>query len=131
MSQPASRESRPTRVVYIVDDDEAVRDSTSLLLKSEGFAALEFPSADAFLEHFDPVKSGCILLDLHMPGMSGLELLELMKARGIETPVIVISGRRDPALNELVMRAGAMAILSKPSKDDDLLSLVSRAFEAR
>ncbi len=66
-----------------------------------------------------------------MPGMSGLELLELLQSRGSKTPVIVISGRRDSQLDELVMRAGAMAILGKPSSRDDLLALVRQAFEAQ
>lgn len=123
-------DGRPDSVVYIVDDDEAVRDSTSLLLKSVGIVALDFPSADVFLEHFDPVSAGCILLDLHMPGMSGLELLELLHDRGIETPVIVISGRSDPVLNDLVKRAGAISILSKPSNDEDLLALVKKALDS-
>jgi len=115
------------RLVYVVDDDEAVRDSTCWLLKSVGIVPADFPSADLFLEHFEPAKAGCILLDLHMPGLSGLELLELMRAREIETPVIVISGRRDPLLNEMAKKAGAMAILSKPSSDEELLALVQHA----
>lgn len=115
------------RLVYVVDDDEAVRDSTCWLLKSVGIVPADFSSADLFLEHFEPTKAGCILLDLHMPGLGGLELLELIRAREIGTPVIVISGRRDPLLDEMVRKAGAMAILSKPSSDEELLALVQHA----
>lgn len=83
------------RPVYIVDDDEAVRDSIRLLLESSGFAAQEFASADLFLKS-ETADMGCLLLDLHMPGISGLELLRLLRSRGIRRPVIVVSGRRDP-----------------------------------
>ena len=114
--------------VYIVDDDEAVRDAIRWLMKSVRIPAVAFPSADDFLEKFDPDLAGCILLDQHMPGMSGLELLELLRSRNVKTPVIMISGRRDPLLDDLVKRAGALAILSKPTGDDELLALVHEAF---
>jgi FixJ family two-component response regulator len=118
-------------LVYIVDDDDAVRDSTFWLLKAAGKEAAAFPSAGAFLEGFDPGRKAVILLDLHMPGMSGLELLELLRARAVRTPVIVISGRRDPQLDELLTRAGAMAILSKPSDKTELLALVTQALDSQ
>ena len=115
--------------VYIVDDDEAVRDSMRLLLESSGFLARDFASADLFL-HADSADMGCLLLDLHMPGISGLELLRLIRARGISQPVIVISGRRDPVLDAEVWAAGASALLSKPFDDQQLLDLIQRALAA-
>ncbi|HJR55362.1 MAG TPA: response regulator [Rhizomicrobium sp.] len=118
-------------IVYIVDDDDAVRDSTVWLLKAAGLGAVAFASAGAFLESFDPRRKAVILLDLHMPGMSGLELLELLQARRVRTPVIVISGRRDPQLDELVTRAGAIAILGKPSGKTELLTLVRQALDSQ
>lgn len=116
--------TRPS--VYIVDDDEAVRDSIRLLLESSGFAAREFASADLLLD-MDTADMGCLLLDLHMPGISGLELLRLLRARGIKRPVIVVSGRRDPVQDAEVWAAGATALLSKPFDDQQLLDLVAQA----
>ena len=118
-------------IVYIVDDDDAVRDSTFWLLTAAGLGAEAFASAGAFLDSFDPGRKAVILLDLHMPGMSGLELLELLQARRVRTPVIVISGRRDPQLDELVTRAGAIAILGKPSGKTELLTLVRQALDSQ
>jgi FixJ family two-component response regulator len=115
--------------VYIVDDDEAVRDSTRLLLESSGFVARDFASADLFLQT-DSGDMGCLLLDLHMPGISGLELLRLIRSRGVKQPVIVISGRRDPAQDADVWAAGASALLSKPFDDQQLLDLIEQALRA-
>jgi FixJ family two-component response regulator len=120
-----------TGLVYIVDDDDAVRDSTFWLLKAAGIDAAAFPSAAAFLESFDSGRKAVILLDLHMPGMSGLELLELLQARAVRTPVIVISGRRDPQLDALLTQAGALAILGKPSGKTELLALVGQALDSQ
>jgi FixJ family two-component response regulator len=126
-----STASSGIRSVYIVDDDAAVRDSIKWLMKSARIPAVGFQSADEFLEKFDPELAGCILLDQHMPGMSGLELLELLRGRGIKTPIIMISGRRDPLLDDLVKRAGALAILSKPVGDDELLALIQQAINSQ
>ena len=116
----------PLLPVYIVDDDEAVRDSIRMLLESSGFPAREFPSADLFLQA-DTADMGCLLLDLHMPGISGLELLRLLRSRGMRRPVIVVSGRRDPLQDAEVWAAGASALLSKPFDDQQMLDLVADA----
>lgn len=116
----------PPRPVYIVDDDEAVRDSIRLLLESSGIGARDFASADQFLAS-DLAEMGCLLLDLHMPGISGLDLLRLLRARGVRRPVIVVSGRRDPVQDADVRAAGASALLSKPFDDQQLLDLVTQA----
>lgn len=121
--------TQPLPPVYIVDDDEAVRDSMRLLLESSGFIARDFASADLFLQA-DSGDMGCLLLDLHMPGMSGVELLRLVRARGVKRPVIVISGRRDPAQDADVWAAGASALLSKPFDDQQLMELIAQALRA-
>jgi two-component system response regulator FixJ len=115
--------------VYIVDDDEAVRDSMRLLLESSGFITRDFASADLFLRA-DSADMGCLLLDLHMPGISGLELLRLIRASGGNCPVIVISGRRDPVQDAELWAAGASALLSKPFDDQQLLGLIQQALAA-
>jgi FixJ family two-component response regulator len=119
---------RGSLLVYIVDDDEAVRDSMRLLLESSGFATRDFASADLFLQS-DSADLGCLLLDLHMPGTSGIELLRLIRSRGMARPVFVISGRRDPAQDADVLAAGASALLSKPFDDQQLLDLVAQALQ--
>lgn len=119
----------PQAPVYIVDDDEAVRDSMRLLLESSGFVARDFASADLFLKA-DSADMGCLLLDLHMPGISGVELLRAIRSRGVTRPVIVVSGRRDPVQDTEVWAAGASALLSKPFDDQQLLELVAQALGA-
>jgi two-component system response regulator FixJ len=111
------------RVVCIVDDDEAVRDSLGLLLESTGLSTRRYESADAFLQA-DAQEMACLILDLHMPGTSGLELLRSLRRRGMSQPILVVSGRRDPLLDAEVQAAGATEILSKPFDDEVLLNLV-------
>lgn len=118
------------RIVCIVDDDEAIRDSMRLLIESYGMRVRDYPSATAYLNDMPPGGSACLLLDLHMPGMSGLELVELLRKRRITTPAIIITGRSDPTLSERIERAGVLALLHKPVGDDDLMAFIERAFQS-
>ena len=117
---------RPS-IVHVVDDDEAVRDSMRALLESYGIEVQAYASAREFLVAGPAQRRGCVLVDLHMPGMGGLELLEALKAQGSRIPVIAITGRSDSMLKERATRAGAVTLLEKPVSDEALLSTLALA----
>ena len=109
---------------YVVDDDPAVRDGMCALLGSVSIPTLAFASANEFLQIAEPGMIGCLVLDVRMPGMSGLELLQILKARGIHLPVIVISGHGDVAMAVRAMKAGAVDFLLKPFNEQELLDQI-------
>lgn len=113
--------------VFIVDDDEAVRNSLRLLLKSVGLAAVALPAAQEFLSKYDPKQPGCLILDVRMPGMSGLELQEQLNVRGAMIPVIFITGHGDIPMAVEAMQQGAFDFLQKPFRDQDLIDRIQRA----
>jgi two-component system, LuxR family, response regulator FixJ len=115
--------------VFIVDDDEAIRSSLKLLLKTLGLPAIAYGSAQEFLAAFDPQRPGCLVLDIRMPGMSGLELQQALNARGALLPVIFITGHGDVPMAVEAMREGAMDFLQKPFRDQDLIDRINKALE--
>ncbi|WP_303907953.1 response regulator transcription factor [Thiohalomonas denitrificans] len=115
--------------VFIVDDDEAVRDSLSWLMSSVGLAAKSFSSARVFLDTYAPSRPGCVVLDIRMPGMSGLDLQEQIRKRGIELPLIFISGHADVPMAVRALKSGAFDFIEKPFNDQVLLECVQRAIE--
>jgi len=119
----------PAPVVFIVDDDEAVRDSLRLLLKSVGLNPLTLASAQEFLTAYDPAHPGCVVLDVRMPQMSGLEVQEQLNLRGAPIPVIFITGHGDIPMAVEAMQAGAFDFLQKPFRDQDLIDRIQRALE--
>ena len=123
----AIKEKPPT--VYIVDDDDAVRNSLRLLLKSVGLAAQSHASAQEFLERYDPAQPGCMVLDVRMPGMSGLELQQELNLRGAVIPVIFITGHGDVPMAVEALQHGAFDFLQKPFRDQDLIDRIQRALE--
>ena len=116
-------------VVYIVDDDEAVRGSLRLLLKSVGLTPSAMGSAREFLAKYDPLQPGCLVLDVRMPEMSGLELQEQLNLQGAIIPVIFITGHGDVPMAVEAMQAGAFDFLQKPFRDQDLIDRIQRALE--
>ena len=121
------REPAPT--IYIVDDDEAVRNSLRFLLKSVGHTCQTLASANEFLETYQPKHQGCLILDVRMPGMSGLELQQQLNLRGAIIPVIFITGHGDVPMAVEAMQHGAADFLQKPFRDQDLLDRIQRALE--
>jgi two-component system response regulator FixJ len=120
--------SVPAGAVHVIDDDDAARDSLLFLLETEGIAATGHPSADAFLDHLEDLEGlGCIVTDVRMPGMSGIELLQALRERGLLVPIIVITGHGDIALAVEAMKAGARDFLEKPYRDDALVAAVRTA----
>lgn len=115
--------------VFIVDDDAAVRDSLAFLMQSVGLRTECFDSADRFLQASPTQCAGCLLLDIRMPGMSGLELQGVLEERGIRLPVIFISGHADVPMAVRALKAGAFDFVEKPFNDQLLLDCVQRAIE--
>src|SRR5579872_6677817 len=113
--------------VFVVDDDEGVRNSLRFLLKSVGLATRALPSAAEFLEVYKPSQPGCLVLDVRMPGMSGLELQQQLNLRGAVIPVIFITGHGDIPMAVEAMQQGAFDFLQKPFRDQDLIERIHRA----
>jgi two-component system, LuxR family, response regulator FixJ len=119
--------SESNRTVFLVDDDEPVRDSLKTLLESYSMPVQDFPSCPEFLERFDGENAGCLVLDLHLPVMSGLEFMERYGSRLNDMPVILITGRGDPATKARALEAGVIAFIEKPFDDERLVDLIQTA----
>jgi two-component system, LuxR family, response regulator FixJ len=116
-------------IVFVVDDDEGVRNSLRFLLKSVGLPARALASAGEFLESYESSQPGCLVLDVRMPGMSGLELQQQLNLRGAVIPVIFITGHGDIPMAVEAMQQGAFDFLQKPFRDQDLIDRIQRALE--
>ena len=119
--------SDATPTVFIVDDDPAVRDAVSLLLRTDGLTVAAFASAAAFLESAAVQRPGCLVLDVRMPGMSGLDLQKQLQARGCRTPILFMTGHGDVPMAIRAMKAGAFDFLEKPFQGETLLKRVREA----
>lgn len=113
--------------VFVVDDDQAVRDSLGLLLRSMGQKARLFDSAQAFLDDYDPNMAGCIVLDIRMPGMSGMELQQKLKTMHCTVPIIFVTGHGDVPMAVEAMHHGAFDFIQKPFRDQELLDRINQA----
>lgn len=121
--------ARAAQRVFLVDDDEAVRDALQLLLKANGLQVQAFGSAEGFLDYYRSDKPGCLLLDIRMPGMSGLQLQEELLARRVRLPIIFITAHGDIPTAVDAVRKGAVQFIEKPFDGHRLLRLVFEALE--
>ena len=118
---------QPEPIVYVIDDDDAVRQSLEFLLKTAGVSVRGFDSAKAFLDVLPAIKSGCVITDVRMPDITGIDLLRRLKEKEVDVPVIVITGHGDISLAVEAMKIGAIDFLEKPFDDDLLLAAVRAA----
>lgn len=116
-------------LVYLVDDDFSVRDSLSMLIESTGQAVKSFDSADSFLSNYNPDQAGCLILDVRMPSMTGLELQEELVRRDFAIPIIFISGHADVPDSSKAFRAGAIDYMEKPFDTQVLLTRMQEAIQ--
>ena len=123
------RANKPEALVYLVDDEYAVRDSLALLIESSGMTVRSFASALEFLDNYDPLQPGCLLLDVRMPAMSGLELQVELARREIVVPIIFISGHAGIPDSAKAFRAGAVDFLEKPFDNELLLQRIAEAIK--
>jgi FixJ family two-component response regulator len=122
---------RPTRYVAVVDDDRSVGVALCRLLRAAGIDAKAFESAVSFLDGMQDHVPDCVVLDVQMPGMNGLELQQRLKDIAVSLPVIMITGRDEASIHAICMAMGASSYLRKPLNDDDLLDAVERAISPR
>ena len=117
----------PDKPVFVVDDDAAVRQGLRFMLRAAGYSVEAFPSALSFLEDYNPRRGGCLLLDVQMPQMSGLDLQQQLNLRGWRIPVIFITGHGTVPLTIAAMKAGAVDFIEKPLREDAMLESIERA----
>jgi RNA polymerase sigma factor (sigma-70 family) len=117
-------------IAFVVDDDEAVRDSLRLLLKAAGVTSRCYDSAEAFLTDFRPDEYGCLVLDIRMPGMSGLELQEVLHERNVALPIVFITAHGDVPMAVEAVRRGAVDFIQKPFDDEILVEKVADALSS-
>ena len=125
----ASPKSHATPIVFVVDDDISVRESLELLIRSEGWQPETFASAQEFLAHPRKLAPSCLVLDVSLPGLNGLDLQKRVAVERIEMPIIFITGHGNVPMTVQAMKAGAVEFLTKPFSDDVLLSAIRNAIE--
>ena len=123
MTDPSSNRA----TVFVVDDDQAMRNSLKWLIESVGVQVESFSSADEFLRQYQPGRAGCLVLDVRMPGMSGLDLQEHLVEKGMQIPVVIITGHGDVPMAVRAMKHGAVDFIEKPFNDEVLLDAIRRA----
>lgn len=129
MSEAPPVAAAPSRIVAVIDDDESIRRALSRRLRAAGLVVEAFATAQSFLDRAPHVTLGCVVTDLRMPSMSGLDLQAALADRGADTPIVFISGHGDVAAGVAAMRAGAVHFLPKPFTDTEILAAIGEALE--
>ncbi|TQV75897.1 response regulator transcription factor [Denitrobaculum tricleocarpae] len=122
---------RNSAVVVVVDDDDAVRDSLRILLETDDISVLTYASGEEFLASHPHARCDCVMLDIHLPGVSGISVLRQLTAAGFDDPVILMTGRPSEAVRVEAERAGALALLLKPLDGDKIFDILDRGIAAR
>ncbi|MBK8267717.1 MAG: response regulator transcription factor [Planctomycetes bacterium] len=117
----------PPQIVFIVDDDASVRTFLAQLMETNKLPSMTFETARAFLENYRPGTPGCLVLDIHLPGMSGLDLQKELVSRGIEIPIIILTGAGDIGMAREAFKSGVVDFVTKPFKNAELLECIDRA----
>jgi two-component system response regulator FixJ len=117
------------RLIHLVDDDEAIRRSAGFMLKTSGFRVRTYESGDELVKNSSSLDPGCVLLDIRMPGMDGLEVQQALKEKGVSLPIIIMTGHGDVTLAVQAMKAGAVDFIEKPFEKATLLGAIERAFD--
>jgi FixJ family two-component response regulator len=121
--------TRSDQAVFVIDDDSSIRTAIKRLLEVVGFSVMTFASGQEFLESVLPDVAGCVILDVRLPGYSGLALQAKMAERGVRFPIVFITGHGDIPMSVQAMKAGAVEFLTKPFRDQDLLDAVEEAIK--
>src|SRR5918992_657424 len=121
--------SDPGPIIYVVDDEASIRDALMSLIRSVGLSVQTFGSAREFLARQRPDAPGCLVLDMRLPGLSGLDLQRELATAQIDIPIIFITGHGDIPMTVQAMKAGAMEFLTKPFRDQDLLDAIQQALD--
>lgn len=117
-------------LISIIEDDESLRQAMVGLVRSLGYRVASYPDAEAFLAADGRERSNCVVTDIQMPGLSGIELKERLTAQGVSTPVIMVTARAEPALKDKAMASGAFCFLKKPFEAERLIDCLERALAA-
>lgn len=119
--------NQPETLIYVIDDDDVVRDSLKALLQVRRYAVRDFDSGEQFLAADPDLSHCCLILDVHMPNMTGIQLMQAMRERGKEAATILITGKRDAALQNQASELGALALLDKPLSHATLFQTIEQA----
>lgn len=128
MMNPVDPEPVFQQTVFIVDDDPSICESLCDLIESAGMTTMQFPSAEEFLKICTPELAGCLLLDVRLPGMSGMELQTRLAKSGLAIPIVIMTAHGDIPMVRNAMKAGAVEFLTKPFQDEELLTAIEEAF---